>query len=81
MVDEDASRWLNGLLGGDPDETFCSRLWRLRWRRPWYWLMIARINWAAVNRLGEEPGHCRRAAENHKLRAMAPDEIRRWLDG
>jgi hypothetical protein len=67
IADEAASRWLNAMLGGSPAETFCARVWRERWRHPWLWLVIWRIDRIARQRFGEEPGHCRRAAENHKL--------------
>lgn len=68
------SRWLNGMTGGDPDETFCSRIWRERWRRPWLWLVIWKIDREAMLRHGEQAEHCRRAAENHALRRSEPDQ-------
>jgi hypothetical protein len=83
LADEEASRWLNTSLGGDPRQTFCARLWSERWRHPWYWVLIWRIDRAAVRRFGEEPGHCRRAYENHRLGMIGDDldERFRMVDG
>lgn len=80
LGDEEHSRWLNAVTGGDPEETFCARCWRERWRRPWFWLVIWHIDRAAMHRFGEEPGHCRRAALNHRIRVADPDDLRRLLD-
>lgn len=49
----------NTLAGGDEDEVFSSRAWRLRYRQPYRVLQPA-IDWAA-ERLGDGPAHCRMA--------------------
>ena len=65
MDDVQASRWLNARLYGNPEETYCSRLWRWRWL-PWCAAIILWIDREAIVRHGEAPGHCRRAHEAHR---------------
>lgn len=73
-----ASRWLNWRLGGDPAETYCSRLWRWRWL-PWCAALILWIDLEAVRREREPWGHCRRARLNDRARRYA--EATAELDG
>lgn len=71
MEHDEASRIVNGWLWGDPTETLCSRVWRWRWLVPGLWLLL---DYEARRRWGEEPGHCRRAAETHRARKPLPEE-------
>lgn len=80
MTHEDHSRWLNQMLWGDSEETLCARLWRMRWRRPWYWIAIWIIDHEAQRRFGEPAGHCRSAALNHRIARADPIGLRRLLD-
>lgn len=74
MNDEQGSRWLNGVLWGDPDEMFCARCYR---RREWFWWLVLAIDFEAWRRHGEPPGHCRRRHERERLRRLAlPDRFR-----
>jgi hypothetical protein len=80
MTEEAASRWLNGWLYGDPEETWCSRLYRWRWL-PWCAVLVVLVDLEARRRYGEPWGHCRLARENDRLRRLDLDARRRALDG
>jgi hypothetical protein len=75
VTDETHSRWLNMWLYGDPEETFCSRVYRWRWL-PWCAVLWLWIDAEAVRRAGEEWGHCAAARENDRVRRLA-ERLRR----
>jgi hypothetical protein len=77
MLSEDASRELHAMIGGSRDETMSSALWRMRWHWRWGWVRLW-VDWVAWSEHGEEPGHCRRAYEEHMMRVLdAPERARR----
>jgi hypothetical protein len=68
---DEASRYINARLGGDPRERLCSRAWRLRaW--PWWALAVWEID-RAFYRLRGEVGHCARAHAEDRARLARED--------
>lgn len=63
-----ADQFVNAVLGGQPDETISSRVWRNSIKGYWYARVAVRVLDTVFGWLGDSD-HCRSSYENERARA------------